>query len=77
MELATGVLLLGGAVVGIVEFVKRLTVGDWRVALIILASGLAGYVLAQSPEIGVTPIQGMVAGFSVSGYIMAAKLAQK
>lgn len=56
------------AIAGVVELVKRLFDGDYRVAAVIAVSGLAGALLA--PQAGdITWFVGMLIGFSASGFI--------
>lgn len=65
------VALLGFAVVGTVELVKRLFAKDYKAAAIITASTIVGAVLA--PQAGnITWFQGMLVGLQASGFITTA-----
>ncbi len=61
---------LSFAIVGVVEFVKRLFDKDFRTAAIIIAAGIAGALLA--PQISVTWFQGLLIGLGASGVVTTA-----
>lgn len=60
--------LLGGAVIGFVEFVKRLFEKDWRAAIIIFGSALLGGLISLFPEMSFTFLTGVIGGLAATGY---------
>lgn len=61
--------LLTFAVVGFVQFVRSLFEKDWKAALIILTSGVAGAIFAPYAGAGISWFVGMLIGFNASGVI--------
>ncbi len=61
---------LSFAVVGAVEFIKRLATKDFTTAAVILTAGVVGALLA--PQISVTWFQGLLIGLGASGVVTTA-----
>ena len=70
LEPTTAFLLLG-AVSGVVEMIKRLVKGDWRVAIVIAGAAAAGALAALALSINI--MIGVVVGFAASGYVTIAQ----
>lgn len=68
MEIAS----LTFAVVGAVEFVKRVFDKDFRSAAIIVVAGVVGAILA--PQIAVSWFNGLILGLGASGLVTTASL---
>lgn len=61
---------LSFAIVGVVEFVKKVFESDFKTAAIIVAAGITGAFLA--PQVSITWFQGLIIGFGASGVITTA-----
>lgn len=63
--------MLGFAIIGVVEFVKRVADKDYRSGIIIAGAAIAGALLA--PQAGaITWFQGMLIGLQASGMVTTA-----
>lgn len=70
----TPVLLLGGVVVGAVEFVKALFDKEYRTSAIIAVSALVGGLVAHfAPEFSLSIVMGIYYGIAASGVVTVAK----
>lgn len=71
-------LLLGGAVIGAVELIKRAFDKDYRTVTIIAVAGLIGALYGWLGIEAASAADGLVAGFAASGVVtLAAKVGKE
>lgn len=61
---------IGFAVVGVVEFVKRLFAKDYQASAIILGASIVGALIGHS--LGITYLAGLIMGLQGSGFVTTA-----
>jgi hypothetical protein len=65
-------LLITTLVVALVELVKRIEQKDYRTVIIILGAGLIGAIIGYLHLHGISVEDGVLAGFSASGFVTVA-----